>query len=310
MRTTRVISPASSPGSGRRASIFALVLALGLMPQQLHAATHDHDGRWAPWSPYGAVPEGRVFARAIYDPVRDRMIVYGGMACNVADLDGTWALALGSRPAWYNITPAGSSPGPRRGHTMIYDPLRDRMVVFGGGDGSAGNFTSPSETWALSLAEPPLWCQVPVEGVLPTGRYWHTAIYDPVRDRMIVFGGILVGGQNLNEVWALSLTGTATWTLLLPAGPAPAARAHHTAIYDPVRDRMVVFGGYSTEVWALSLAGTPTWTQLSPAGPIPEEATCPSAIYDPVRDRMVVLSSYCSFYDGCRDLVFASLSLG
>ena len=50
--------------------------------------------------------------------------------------------------------------------------------------------------------------------------------------------------------------------------PAPPARYRHTAIYDPVRDRIVVFGGNSgssqyNDVWALSLAGSPATMRMS-----------------------------------------------
>ena len=75
----------------------------------------------------------------------------------------------------------------------------------------------------------------------PSGRSEHTAIYDPVRDRMVVFGGY--DGTLRNDVWALSLSGSPAWSALAPAGSPPSARYGHTAIYDPVRDRMVVFGG-------------------------------------------------------------------
>ena len=50
--------------------------------------------------------------------------------------------------------------------------------------------------------------------------------------------------------------------------PTPTGRDSSTAIYDPVRDRMVVFGGwdgsYRNDVWVLSLSGTPAWSELSP----------------------------------------------
>jgi len=47
----------------------------------------------------------------------------------------------------------------------------------------------------------------------------------------------------LNDVWSLSLAETPTWTQLTPTGALPIARDAQSAIYDPVRDRMVVFGG-------------------------------------------------------------------
>src|SRR5207237_543716 len=76
-----------------------------------------------------------------------------------------------------------------------------------------------------------------------------SAIYDPVRDRIVIFGGFSSVGGNAgpptNDVWALEL-GVANaphWTPLTPAGTPPPARIRHRAIYDPVRDRMVVFSG-------------------------------------------------------------------
>ena len=54
-------------------------------------------------------------------------------------------------------------------------------------------------------------------------RISHSAVYDPVRDRMVgyYFPGL---GYPLNDVWALSLAGTPTWTQLTPTGTPPSAR--------------------------------------------------------------------------------------
>jgi hypothetical protein len=126
------------------------------------------------------------------------------------------------------------------------------MVVFGGGGASVYN-----DVWALSLAGSPAWSALAPAGSPPSGRYEHTAIYDPVRDRMVVFGG-----YELNDVWALSLAGSPAWSPLVPSGGRPSGRYGHTAIYDPVRDRMVVFGGLGNsslqDVWTLSWADAST----------------------------------------------------
>jgi hypothetical protein len=111
---------------------------------------------------------------------------------------------------------------------------------------------------------------------------------------MILFGGNNASGF-LNDVWALSLSGTPTWTPIVPAGTAPSARLVPSMIYDPVRDRLLVFGGasaqdslytrqYFNEVWELSLSGTPTWTNLAISGTAPTGRFAQVAIYDPVRD--------------------------
>ena len=178
-------------------------------------------------------------------------------AAGIAADDGAWTLAL--------------PPSAQYGHTAIYDPVRGRMVVFGGEDITGVYF---GDVRALSLAGSPAWSALAPAGALPSARSEHTAIYDPVRDRMVVFGGN-AGSGYCNDVWELSLEGSPAWSALAPAGTLPSARAEHTAIYDPVRDRMVVFGGYDgsvrNDVWALSLSGSPAWSALAPAGTLPSE---------------------------------------
>jgi hypothetical protein len=243
---------------------------------------------WTQLTPTGTPPSARTSQSAIYDPVRDRMVIFGGSDGTVL-YDEVWALALAGRPAWTQLTPTGTPPSARSSHSAIYDPVRDRMVVFGG----YKNNGYLNDAWALSLAGTPAWTQLAPTGTPPVTRWGHSAIYDPVRGRMVVFGGYVFGGQEVNDVWALSLADTPAWTQLTPTGTPPSGRCDHSAIYDPVRDRMVMFGGvnpFLNDVWALSLAGTPAWTQLTPAGTLVSVRSSHSAIYDPVRDRMVVFA--------------------
>ena len=245
---------------------------------------------WTLLTPTGAPPSARGNASAIYDPVRDRMVVFGGYAGS-SPFNDVWALSLAGPPAWTHLTPTGTPPSARYYHSAIYDPVRDRMVVFGGSQGYASFF---NDVWALSLVGPLAWTQLTPTGTTPSARYGHSAIYDPVRDRMVVFGGL--GPGYLNDVWGMSLAGTSAWTQLTTTGTPPFGRYGHSAIYDPVRDRMVVFEGYGTtalsDVEALSLAGTPAWTQVMPTGAPPTPRYYHSAIYDPVRDRTVVFGGY------------------
>jgi hypothetical protein len=122
-------------------------------------------------------------------------------------------------------------------------------------------------------------------------------VYDPLRRRMIMYGGIVYYPHSdyvtLSDVWALELTGTPSWTRL-GDGPVPYGSAGHSALYDPVRDRMVVTGGrwwmgstishsYGEYVAVTGLEGALAWTMLSSPAPPPEGQT----IYNPVRDRLL-----------------------
>src|SRR5947207_4967080 len=76
---------------------------------------------------------------------------------------------------------------------------------------------------------------------LPVGRYEHACDYDPVHDRMLIHGG-WGGTSTLDDAWALSLDSLPDWDWIFPSGTAPRLRST-SHIYDPVRDRWILFGG-------------------------------------------------------------------
>jgi hypothetical protein len=213
------------------------------------------------------------------------MIVFGGYA-SPNWMNDTWELSLSDAPQWSEVSPGGFAPR-RVGHSAIYDPVRDRMIVFGGLDSTGAPV---NDVWALSFSGGTAWTKLAPSGAAPSPRCNHTALYDPIRDRMLIFGGWTGSGTWYNDAWSLSLGSSPAWDSLSALGPAPARRSFHSAIYDPVRDRMVVFSGYpvSNDVWTLSLGSSPAWNELSPTGSPPSQRQGHTAIYDPARDAMVV----------------------
>ena len=270
----------------RTASIRGALIVTALLASTLNpsAAVATDDGVWSLLS--FPPPAARVQHAAIYDPVRNRMIVFGGLAGTSLKND-VYELSLTGTPTWKLLEVGGTPPSARRGATAIYDPVRDRMLVYGGAAPAA-----LGDVWALSLGASPAWTQLVPTGSPPPSRSGHSAIYDPVRDRMVVFGG-QTGLTYRNDAWALALAGTPAWSSMAPAGGPPDARSRHSAIYDSVRDRLVIFGGKDAsglwdDLWSLSFAGTPTWTLLAPSGIAPPARAGHKAIYDVTRDRMVL----------------------
>jgi len=249
--------------------------------------------RWVSHSVAGG-PSARSEHSTIVDPLRNRMLLFGGISGsgNQSDL---WALSLSPQFAWSEITPNPQygEPSARRAHTAIYDPVRDRMIVCGGNQLNA----SLNDVWALSLARQPAWQQIVPSGSF-TAREYHSAVYDARRDRMIVFGGHR-NGTILGDVQALSLSGTAAWAAISPAGSPPQSRYSHSAIYDPIRDRMVLFGGQSTlsadrlnDCWELKFSGAPTWQALIPDEQVPHARLGATSVYDPHGDRMIMFGGW------------------
>src|ERR1019366_2427734 len=100
----------------------------------------------------------------------------------------------------------------------------------------------------------PTWSQLSLSGAAPGPRIFHSAVYDPASNRMIVFGGnncFTAGAQFYNDVWVLSnangLGGAPAWTQLSPAGAPPSPREHLSAVYDPTNNIMIIFGGVDTD---------------------------------------------------------------
>jgi hypothetical protein len=207
-------------------------------------------------------------------------------------------------------------PATRYQATAIYDSTSDTMVIFG------GQHTTTSQDfsdlwWAPSVSKAE--CQPPCTlqwnhpstkvGNIPTARFGHSAVYDSVNTRMIVFAGatgVASPPPCQNDVhileYATGIGGSPNWITPSPTGTAPAARYSHTAVYDPGTDRMIVFGGnncsstYYNDVWVLENAndvgGTPAWLQLSPSGTPPSARAFTSAIYDETSNRMIVFGGF------------------
>lgn len=199
---------------------------------------------WRELFPLGVAPAGRLAGVAVYDPLRQRFVGFGGTRGLPVD---TWELDLSAQPIWRPVDTDSTSPNGSYGMASIYDPVRDRMIIFGGST-SDEYFGVQNDTWELRLGDPPTWHKLTPGGTLPYARRSMSSIYDPLRDRMVIFGGwdaTPYPEAFLNETWAMDLAGVEpVWGQLSPGGPVPIRRDAVAAIYDPTHDRLVVYGGW------------------------------------------------------------------
>jgi hypothetical protein len=266
--------------------------------------------QWTQLSPLGSPPQARQGAKAAYESVNSRMIVFGGGFGHTSPCaNDTWVLSnansVAGPPAWTQLSPSGGPPPARIFHTAVYDPVSNRLIVFGGTDCF---FQNPSDylndVWVLTnangLGGAPAWIQLAPAGSLPSGRGYLGATYDPSTNRMTIFGGQGFGGPFNNEVWVLSnangLGGTPAWTQVTPSGTPPSPRAAFATTGDPASNRMIVFDGGNAsadlnETWVLSGAnglGSPAWTLLNPSGTMPIAREGSVAVYVPSQNEAVI----------------------
>jgi hypothetical protein len=171
---------------------------------------------WSNAAPMGdpELPPPRESAAAAWDPVNERLFLFGGFTASCAPQGDTWVLDYlpdsvgGPVLKWRRWTPAGNPP-PRGRHTLVFDASRQRLILFGGIDTQGQR---NDETWILADIPPlldddeaaPAWAIHQTGKPRPTGRYGHAAVFAPEpSNRMIVFGGTETGGFALDELWVL-----------------------------------------------------------------------------------------------------------
>jgi len=133
--------------------------------------------------------------------------------------DDLWILTnangLTGTPTWLPQTPLGVAPPSRMGHSAVYDPIQNRMIVFGGTsitDFETQSYIRLDDLWELSnangLTEIPRWNQLLQDGTLPGPRTYHRAAFDSANQRMILLGGRDQNDIPSNRVWVLILVQT------------------------------------------------------------------------------------------------------
>jgi hypothetical protein len=111
-------------------------------------------------------------------------------------------------------------------------------------------------------------------------------VYDPNRQRLVLFGGVNVGNiARSNDTWEFDGT---TWTQIITAN-SPPIRASPGMAYDSQRQRVVLFGSTtSSDTWEYD--GT-NWTQRTPGAFPPARSQTPMA-FDAANSVSVIFSGY------------------
>jgi hypothetical protein len=261
---------------------------------------------WTKINPTGTAPS-LGYHSAVYDSSANAMYVFAGSsnASKLAGDDHAFILSNANGIGTSSWTRGG--PPTRYAQSMFYDSVSNGMFVFGGQHALTN--TNFSDYWELNPAigsNNLSWALVVVKGTHPANRGGHVALYDSASNRMMMFGGEEGFPKPcVNDYWIMTgannvVGAKPTWALKTISGTLPTARAHHSGVYDPTTNSLIVFGGYDctstyfNDVWVLSnansVSGTLAWTQLSPTGSGPSPRQSASAIYNSTTNTMTVFA--------------------
>jgi hypothetical protein len=170
----------------------------------------------------------------VYDSVRQVMVAYG--SDQGAAIGETWEW---NGDQWVYRTNGG--PSGRGGFDMAFDPVRGVTVMFGGSSSTIG---INSETWEWDGVE---WQLRTTDG--PLARTGHAMVYDPTLGAVV-----LHGGHNpptpFGDMWKWDGN---EWTEIT-SNHIP--RLAHQLWFDPLQQRLMMFGGVNGEPGGVYVPGT------------------------------------------------------
>jgi cysteine-rich repeat protein len=207
-----------------------------------------------------AEPPARYRSATAYDPIRKKVVLFGGQSNATTMLNDTWEW---DGRSWAQVSVA-SPPPIRAGHGLDFDTKdTTQSIRLYGGDNTTSTFTDVYRFTGTA------WTAVASAG--RTSTKGATLSYDVQNDRLVTFGGLVTASSTVtNQTWVWTAAGG--WSSPSPATKPPARDDAATA-YDPVRQRTVLFGGdpnngqQFSDVWELSGTGASTlWTSVPATG--------------------------------------------
>lgn len=245
------------------------------------------------WAPHvGQNPPARTDHAMAYMPGVG-VVMFGGESLTANDslavFGDTWVFGASG---WTQLQI--TSPQPRARHVMVYDPVRNRIVLTGG----AANFSAVSGTWEFDGTQ---W--IPHPSASTPSLYNAAAAFDRVRGRVVMHGG----GKRETQPQALpseqEVPTTYEWTgsawELRDSDLVPGARYGEGASTDPITGRALLFGGaVGLGLDSCPLSGcigladtTSTWDGAdwhdSGLGKLPP-TLAHAATFDPDRRRVII----------------------
>jgi hypothetical protein len=232
------------------------------------------------------VPIARIEDAMVYDAGNRRMVMFGGYDLDFNRTNDVWEYD-GLTRAWANVTAPG--PSARQGAAMAYDPLRDRILLFGGKD-DAG--TVLGDTWQWNTVAK-TWTQLTLSPS-PPARVGSRMVYDVANDRFVLQGGLSSISVLLSDTWRWDPVSGA-WSNLMPgAGAGFSPRVYHGLVYNTTNGRVTIFGGlgpsaYLNDLWELQ--GN-TWVNVTPGGTSPPVRAWSGVTYESANGRLVLYGGW------------------
>ncbi|CAE7389936.1 gefF [Symbiodinium sp. CCMP2592] len=204
-----------------------------------------HVNYWEQLSPSGTAPSGRTHHTAVWSAAANGFYVFGGydgdalfFCVKYWQIPAPRGVLLGATfhvNYWEQLSPNGTAPSVRYGHTAVWSPAANGFYVFGGNGGGSSIHDQLNDLWFWREASEGVvlqemlrmhffvkywqipaprgvllgatfhanssWEQLSPDGTAPSARRLHTAVWSAAANGFYVFGGFDDGGNVLNDLW-------------------------------------------------------------------------------------------------------------
>lgn len=213
-------------------------------------ATWERGDAWTQYDQTKTQPPTRAFSSIAYDQALKKTVLFGGF--NGDYLNQTW---LYDGTTWTQVKK--NLPPSRVLASMWFDPTLKKTVIYGGLGRASSNdrVTRFSDMWTFDGNG---WTELKPNGGTPGQRYGAQVVVDPNTNHVLLFGGLRLDhdakGNELqvyaNDLWDWD---GSKWTKLEQT-TVPPQRENGGFAYDPLRNELVMFGGYSgfylSDLWS------------------------------------------------------------
>ena len=198
---------------------------------------------------------------------------------------------------WFNIATDSPRPSARSGHGMVYDPIHQKVILFGGSDSTG----TRNDVWEFDTATRHWTNVTPSSGAMPVPRSNFGMALDENRGVVVVYGGNC--GTNCVEYGNVAIVGdtwewnttTRTWRKGPNTIPIFVGLRGSALAYDPTRRQVIAFSGKpywcpycENRTWAWD--GT-SWTDITPAIS-PDARYDHDMVTDTDRNRIVMFGPF------------------
>jgi hypothetical protein len=220
---------------------------------------HIYNHKTAIWEkPINSRGEKRQWHSSIYVPSRKHIIAFGGETTDLVStgnskviLSDTLRVLDTDIMLWYPPAVTGDIPTGRSGHTSVYFPHTNEMVVFGGVRGSKW-----LNTLSILDISSWVWKTPKVDGMPPKPRSFHSAT--AVGSKMVIIGGnnktscfntvhvLEAIGMNSNDDASARGKNGCEWKWSQPTikGNLPFPRTGHSATLLEDGKTICIYGGW------------------------------------------------------------------